>query len=138
MAILNLTRKNPRMVINKCNEVHGACRHKPRFHRFGQSQNATTSTVESMKDERVIRPSSATSTVSSGSTDSIGSFSDRKESPLLHPSEALSGDEEDRMNGLRARCYFDPGDLPQVDPNLEEPPQEDEDLKLAEGLTVDL
>ena len=46
------------------------------------------------------------------------------------------------MNGLLARCHFDPGDLPQVDSNLESPPQEnedqDQDLGMAEGLTVDL
>ena len=29
MAILNLTRKHPEMAINKCNEVYGACHHRP-------------------------------------------------------------------------------------------------------------
>ena len=60
-AILKLTRKTPHLAINKCNEVYGACRHKPRFHRFNQSQSsdANTSTDESIKDERVTKPSSA-------------------------------------------------------------------------------
>ena len=125
------------MVINKCNEVHGACRHKPRFHRFDQSQIANTSTDESMQDERVFRPSSTTSVESSSSLNSVGSFSDRRESSLLRPDQVLTNYDENRMNGLIARCHFDPGDLPQVDSNLEKPPQEN-DLKLAEGLTVDL
>ena len=76
--ILKLTRNTPKMAINKCNEVHGACRHKPRFHRFDQSQIANTSTDESMKDERVFRPSSTTSVESSSSLNSVGSFSDRR------------------------------------------------------------
>ena len=137
--ILKLTRNNPRMAINKCNEVHGACRHKPRFHRFDQSQNANTSTDESGKDERVTRPSSTTSVESGSSDKSIGSFSDRRAGCTLHPRQALSDFDENRMNGLIARCHYNPGDLPHVDPNLEKPPQEQEqDLALAEGLTVDL
>ena len=125
------------MAINKCNEVHGACRHKPRFHRFDQSQIANnTSTDESRKDERVTRPSSTTSVESGSSTSSIGSFSDRRESDTIYPNQALGTYAENRMNGLLARYHFDPGDLPQVDSNLEKPPQED--LELAEGLTVDL
>ncbi len=137
--ILKLTRNNPRMAINKCNEVHGACRHKPRFHRFDQPQIANTSTDESMQDERVTRPSSTTSVGSSGSELSISSFSDRRESSTLQSSQVtLSTFDENRLNGLQARYHFDPGDLPHVDSNLEKPPQEDEDLVLAEGLTVDL
>ena len=135
--ILKLTRNNPRMAINKCNEVHGACRHKPRFHRFDQSQIAT-STDESTKDERVTRPSSTTSVESGSSTNSIGSFSNRRESSMLHPDQVLTDYDMNGMNGLLARYHFDPGELPQVDSNLERPPQEDEDLVLAEGLTVDL
>ena len=59
-------------MINKCNKVYGACRHKPRFHRFNQSQpsDAKTSTDESKKDERVTNPSSTTSAGSTNSNQS--------------------------------------------------------------------
>ena len=57
---------------------------------------------------------------------------------MLHSSQVVSTYDENRMNGLQARFHFDPGDLPQVDSNLEKPPQENEELPLAEGLIVDL
>ena len=71
-AILKLTRKTPNLAINKCNEVYGACRHKPRFHRFNQSHSsdAKTSTDESVKDKRVTNPSSTTSARSTNSDQS--------------------------------------------------------------------
>ena len=86
-AILKLTRKTaPLMAINKCNEVYGACRHRPHFHRFDQSlpkRDANTGTDESNKDERVTRPSSTTSTISSTSANSLESFDERHESKIL-------------------------------------------------------
>ena len=124
------------MAINKCNEVHGACRHKPKFHRFDQSQTANTSTDESDKDKRVFRPSSTTPE-STSSANSVDSFLDQRESSVLHPNEIRSNYWNNRMNGLQARFQMKPGDLPQVDSNLEEPPQ-DNDLELAEGLSVDV
>ena len=57
---------------------------------------------------------------------------------MLHPDQVLTDYDTNGMNGLLARYHFDPGELPQVDSNLEKSPQEDEDLVLAEGLTVDL
>lgn len=70
--VLTLTRKTPQLAINKCNKVHGTCRHRPRFHRFDQSQiDANASTDESDMDERVARLSS--SSASLGSTHSTGS-----------------------------------------------------------------
>ena len=78
MAILNLTRKTPHLAINKCNEVYGACRHRPRFHRFTQSRicDVNASTDESVKDERVSSPSS---TSSAESKFSAFSFNDDRE-----------------------------------------------------------
>ena len=75
------------MAINKCNEVYGACRHRPRFHRFDQSPSkcdANTGTDESNKGERVTRPSSTTSTISSNSANSLESFDERRESELIY------------------------------------------------------
>ena len=48
-------------MINKCNEVYGACRHKPNFHRFNQlpTSDAKTSTDEPTKGERVEPPEPA-------------------------------------------------------------------------------
>jgi GIY-YIG catalytic domain len=50
LEILKLSRKNPESLINSCNEIYGACRHNPKFHRY---KSRTPSTDESNKDERV-------------------------------------------------------------------------------------
>ena len=84
MAILNLTRKHPEMAINKCNEVYGACYHRPRFHRFKTIQN-NASTDESRQDERVNRPSSTTSVGSASSFDSTNSFTNKRERVMCSP-----------------------------------------------------
>jgi GIY-YIG catalytic domain len=34
IEILKASRKDPKSLINSCNEIYGACRHKPRFHRY--------------------------------------------------------------------------------------------------------
>ena len=41
-------------LINSCNEIHGACRHEPRLHRFKVS---SSSADESCEDKRVTTPS---------------------------------------------------------------------------------
>jgi hypothetical protein len=54
LAILKLTRSTPHLAINKCNEINGACRHNPGFHRFDiKEENNTVSTDEAMNAERV-------------------------------------------------------------------------------------
>ena len=105
MAILELTRKNPQLAINKCNKVYGACRHRPRFHRFDQSQtkcNANTCTDELAKDERAPRPDSTTS---KASANSLGSFNDKRDDELLSPRPGHSntlGYQANRTMGLAA------------------------------------
>ena len=59
----------PEKIINKCNEVYGACRHKPRFHRFPK-QKLPASTDESEMDEKGKRPSSKKSKRSTSSYNS--------------------------------------------------------------------
>ena len=56
LEILKRSRKDPNSTINSCNEIYGACRHKPKFHWYIK-QN--TSTDESNKDER-IKPTKVT------------------------------------------------------------------------------
>ena len=34
LEILKLARFKPHLLINSCNEIYGACRHKPKFHRY--------------------------------------------------------------------------------------------------------
>jgi len=41
-------------IVNSCNEIHGACRHKPRFHRF---INEGSSADEPLEGKRVNMPS---------------------------------------------------------------------------------
>ena len=52
LEILKQSRKDPKMLINSCNEIYGACRHNPKFHRYCR---AVPSTDESVKDERVLK-----------------------------------------------------------------------------------
>ena len=76
--ILRAKKKDPNKLINRCNEIYGACRHKPRFHRF--EQKTFPGTDESNKDERVYEsqsrsqsPTPPLSTMSTMSTSSTGS-----------------------------------------------------------------
>ena len=48
--ILKQSMKDPNSIINSCNEIYGACRHNPKFHRL-RKQNPSTD--ESLEDERV-------------------------------------------------------------------------------------
>jgi GIY-YIG catalytic domain len=50
LAILKQSRRKPESLINSCNEIYGACRHNPKFHRY---KSRPPSTDESNKDERV-------------------------------------------------------------------------------------
>jgi hypothetical protein len=69
-AIIKLTRMTPNLAINFCNEVHGACRHRPRFHRFDlhHSENTISSTDESVRTKESQQLSSTTSLGSTSST----------------------------------------------------------------------
>ena len=83
MAILKLVRLEPDKAINKNNEVYGACRHRPRFHRFCRlARSVNASTVESEMDERVTTPgstSSASTCSSVFSFESQDSFDQREQ-----------------------------------------------------------
>jgi GIY-YIG catalytic domain len=50
IEILKQSKKDSNSLINSCNEIYGACRHKPKFHRY---VSRTPSTDESNEDERV-------------------------------------------------------------------------------------
>ena len=50
LMIIKLSRSSPETIINSCSEIHGACRHIPRFHRYHEQ---TPSTDERKKRERV-------------------------------------------------------------------------------------
>jgi hypothetical protein len=133
-AIIKLTRETPQLAINKCNEVYGACRHKPRFHRFDHTEHANTSTDESRRMKGSHRPSSTTSMGSTGSTNSLGSINDCREEPLLGSNDPAPSIWENYSNGLQARSLLineESSDLPQVESNLNKSPQE-EDLPVAD------
>jgi hypothetical protein len=115
-AIIKLTRMTPHLAINKCNEVHGACRHRPRFHRFDHSENSNSSTDESVRTKESQRLSSTTSVGSTSSIITLDLFNDP--APLIW---------ESCSNRLCARSLLttkEP-DLPQVESNLNKSPQED-------------
>jgi hypothetical protein len=50
IEILKQSKKDPNSLINSCNEIYGACRHHPKFHRY---ISRSPSTDESIEDERV-------------------------------------------------------------------------------------
>jgi hypothetical protein len=107
--------------------VHGTCHHNPRFHRFDHSGNANSSTDESGRTKGSQRPSSTTSMRSTGSSDTLGSFNDHREEPMLRPHDSVPIYWENRSHGLRAHSLLttkEP-DIPQVESNLNESPQED-------------
>jgi hypothetical protein len=133
-AIIKLTRETPQLAINKCNEVYGACRHKPRFHRFDHTEHANTSTDESRRMKGSHQPSSTMSTGSTGSTNSLGSINDCREEPLLGSNDPAPSIWENYSNRLQARSLLineESSDLPQVESNLNKSPQE-EDLPVAD------
>ena len=58
------------LMINTNDEIFGACRHKPMFHRYHKS---TTNAEEPAKGERVCLPCSETSSVAPNSTTTVPS-----------------------------------------------------------------
>ena len=52
LAILKVSRSKPELLINSCDKIYGACKHKPKFHRF--TTNNSTSTDESQEDGKVV------------------------------------------------------------------------------------
>jgi hypothetical protein len=54
--------ESPKLSINKCHEIYGACRHKSAFHRFEPSRtpDANIRTDESDEDERINHQASST------------------------------------------------------------------------------
>jgi hypothetical protein len=57
IEILKQSRKNPKSLINSCNEIYGACRHNPKFHRY---ISRTPGTDESVEDKRVTNLTNCT------------------------------------------------------------------------------
>ena len=50
LEILKMGKKEPRKLINSRSEIYGACRHKPRFHRY--FMNGPTSADEGLKSRK--------------------------------------------------------------------------------------
>jgi hypothetical protein len=51
VEIIKISRSTPVILINSCSEIHGACRHKPRFHRYHKQE--TPSADDCKKHEKV-------------------------------------------------------------------------------------
>ena len=54
MEIVKLNRSIPDYLINSCSEIHGACRHKPRFHRYHETKITNSSADERKKHKSVV------------------------------------------------------------------------------------
>jgi hypothetical protein len=52
MEIIKISRATPDILINSCSEIHGACRHKPRFHRLNEQE--LPSADDRKKHEKVV------------------------------------------------------------------------------------
>ena len=104
LAILKLCRKTKK-AINVCNEIYGACRHKPRFHRFDNQLTSPVSTDESVKDERVGLDSAT-----SASTCSSRKFKFSPESQAILQLSSMTEEQvkERITEGLRARFNSNP------------------------------
>ena len=65
---------------------------------------------------------------STSSNDTLGSFDDRREGLVRGPADPMPTYWENRTNGLRAHSLLvtDEQDLPQVESNLNELPQEED------------
>jgi hypothetical protein len=108
------------------NEMHGACHHKLWFHRFNHSENANSSTDESGRKKGSQQPSSTTSMGSTGSNNTLSSLNECREEPMLGPEDPVPTYWETWSHGLNACSILttkEP-DLPQVESNLNESPQE--------------
>jgi hypothetical protein len=127
-AIIKLTRETPNLAINKCNEVHCACHHKPQFHRFDHSENANpnSSTDESGRMKGLQQPSSTTSMGSTGSNNTLSSVKDSREEPMRGPEDPVPSYWETWSHSLCAHSLLTTKelDLPQVESNLNKSPQE--------------
>ena len=54
LMILTQTKKDPTKVINSSNELYGACRHKPRFHRYPET--TTPSVLMTNRSSERVKP----------------------------------------------------------------------------------
>ena len=54
LAILKASKQSPDLLINSCNEIFGACRHKAKFHRYIRKDDSPA--LMSQSDERVEQP----------------------------------------------------------------------------------
>ena len=76
LEIIKMCKFKPNEIINKCNEVYGACRHKPKFHRFDQHPTAgTDESKKGRKGHKAKKPKKPTSTKSTKSESPRYSYS---------------------------------------------------------------
>jgi hypothetical protein len=52
MEIIKISRSTPNILINSCSKIHGACRQKPRFHRYHKQDNPSADDCK--KREKVV------------------------------------------------------------------------------------
>ena len=57
IQILKYSKRDPNSVINSNSEIYGACRHKPRFHRYRPNCTPLSTDDEQDSSERVITQS---------------------------------------------------------------------------------
>ena len=97
LEIIKLYRYDPTIIINNSSEFYGACRHKPRFHRY--PKNCTPhSTDDKHSSERVNTRASIDSQNSLGtiSTD----FSPENDSNLCRPCTNVESQHLENSNNL--------------------------------------
>ena len=111
LAIVHALRKEPEKCINSCSELYGACRHKPRFHRFRKDDDPAN-TDEPEKGERVsdtqnIRPAPNSTTSNASSSFSFmpeGENESPKDSETTPPVDrSMINPSVNQKNGYRAR-----------------------------------
>lgn len=53
LSILEHSRENPTTTINASSELYGACRHKPRYHRY--PKNYTTISTDDERNSEIVK-----------------------------------------------------------------------------------
>jgi hypothetical protein len=129
--ILKQMLRDPNSIINVNNEIYGACRHKPAFHRFCQPTQ-TASTDEATAERVMINQPTKIQEPPVYPPPSREEFSDRRENTLLPETFGMHRVDMDRECALAQFDVCSTAPIPEIDDQDLEQPQERENLQLDE------
>ena len=98
LEILKLSRNDPAIIINNSSEFYGACRHKPRFHRYLTNCTPHSTDDEHSSSERVNTRDSIDSQNSLGTTST--DLSSEDDLNLCRPCTVIESQHSEGLNVL--------------------------------------